>query len=69
MKNTVRTIAVLAVLVGLGSGCGKSEKSDTTPVPSAEAQNWEPESVDLPEGHSMDDGHDHSGHDHSGHDH
>jgi nitrous oxide reductase accessory protein NosL len=60
---------VLAVLVTgiVAAGCGKSEKPKPKPAKPAKAtktEKWEPESVSVPEGHSADDGHDHSGHDH-----
>jgi hypothetical protein len=76
MKKTVLIATVLAALAGLCVGCGETERSeskdatlqkrDATPQ---KAENWEPERVVLPEGHTVDDGHDHSGDDHCGHNH
>lgn len=65
MKKAIRVGVALAVLAAVCMGCGKQE----APVPETakekpRTENWEPESVDMPEGHSADDGHDHSGHNH-----
>lgn len=65
MKKVIRMGVASVALAGMCMGCGKAE----SPAPdsakeNAHAEHWEPESVDLPEGHSMDDGHDHSGHNH-----
>jgi len=70
MKKAIRAGVALAALAAVCIGCGKKEPS----APEAanekpQAENWEPESVKLPEGHSADDGHDHSAHGHAGHDH
>jgi hypothetical protein len=67
MKNTALAVMVLAVLAGFCAGCGKQEKPEPKTAAPEKAEKWEPESVALPEGHSVDDGHDHSGHDHGAH--
>jgi hypothetical protein len=75
MKKTALIAMVLAILAGFCAGCGKAEKpekAEPKAATSQEAENWEPETVALPEGHTADDGHDHSAHencDHSGHNH
>ncbi|MBT3295460.1 MAG: hypothetical protein HN919_01840 [Verrucomicrobia bacterium] len=66
MKQIFTLIMGIMIVVGLGTGCGKADKSAET-SPEAEKEQWEPESIPVPEGHSADDGHDHSGHDHSAH--
>jgi len=69
MKNTFQIVLMLALGVGLCIGCGKSRQPEAEPAEMMNTENWEPESVDLPEGHTADDGHDHGDHDHSGHSH
>ena len=69
MKKVARTLAALAMVAGLCTGCGKAAKSKPKPVsaePSKETKdkNWEPETVKEPKAHRVDDGHDHSGHNH-----
>ena len=69
MDNTTRIVMVLAALTAFSIGCSKADKPKPAPAEAAQAENWEPDSVALPEGHTADDGHDHSVHDHDGHDH
>lgn len=74
MKRIIQVMIAATVLAGLCVGCGKSKEPEPKPLEQAKKENWEPETVALPEGHSKDDGHDHSshgndGHDHSGHNH
>ena len=70
MKKAIRVGVALAALAAVCMGCGKKEPAaPQTPKEKSQAENWEPESVDLPEGHSVDDGHGHCGHGHAGHKH
>jgi hypothetical protein len=63
MKQIFTVVLGLLIVVGLGAGCGKSEKP-ADPSPVAGTEKWEPENIPIPEKHDVDDGEDHSGHDH-----
>jgi hypothetical protein len=70
MKDVIQILVTLIMVAGFLTGCGKTEKAETAGQSdeAARAENWEPETAsELPEGHTADDGHDHS--DHEGHDH
>ncbi len=73
MKKPLHTLTLLALLSALFVGCGKSTPPPADPTEAEpQAANWEPESVDndaLPEGHTADDGHDHSADAHANCDH
>lgn len=63
MKQIFTVVLGLLIVVGLGAGCGKSEKPEAC-CPADHTEKWEPENVAVPEKHDVDDGTDHSGHDH-----
>lgn len=63
MKQIFTVVLGLLIVVGLGAGCGKSDKP-AAPSPVAGTEKWEPESVAPPATHDVDDGEDHSGHNH-----
>ena len=69
MKNTTLIAMGLVALAGCCAGCGKAEKPEPEAATTTEEENWEPETVTLPEGHTADDGHDHSGDAHGDHSH
>ncbi|MDP6524207.1 MAG: hypothetical protein QGH15_08285 [Kiritimatiellia bacterium] len=67
MKDAFLMLATLIIVAGLCVGCGKADRSEKEAAGIAkpnETENWEPEAAELPEGHTADDGHDHSDHDH-----
>lgn len=67
MQKSVRMFAVLGMIAGLCVGCGNADKpepEETEQPKASSTNNWEPETAEMPEGHSADDGHDHSGHNH-----
>ena len=63
--------SLLAMIAAIGAGCSKEEAAEPAAAGTnvaAKTENWEPETAEqLPEGHSADDGHDHSSHE--GHNH
>lgn len=65
MNRWIRIGVGLAVLGFLTMGCSKSEEPKAQqPTAAVSEENWEPESIKLPEGNSAGHGHDHSGHSH-----
>ena len=66
MTITSRLWVSLAILATIGVGCGRTDKQTEPeakqPAQESTEKNWQPESTDLPAGHTPDDGHDHSAH-------
>ena len=73
MKNVISMFAILAMIVGLCTGCKNKEADNPNPEATQQSQeskakDWEPETSEQPTDNSHD-GHDHDAGDHSGHDH
>lgn len=67
MNKVVSTLAVLGMIAGLCTGCGKTDKPEPETVvqpKESNAKKWTPEVAEPPKTHNVNDGGDHSGHNH-----